>query len=140
MLRFLSAAVAIGACLALGVWVLRAGESGEQQGAFRALIVPVRPIERDGIGRCEAWRVADKKAVARLESFFPQYRTRPARPVAGGWEAVWDVYFDLPNKETICVTVSDANEAAWSTGHGDLKVRGDFYGFVEELRKRSAGK
>ncbi|HVA51379.1 MAG TPA: hypothetical protein VNH11_33870 [Pirellulales bacterium] len=112
-------------------------EAGEdEKGATQVLILAPAPLDRDGAGRWAAWRIVNPKVVAKIESFFPRYRARAAGKQAGAWETAWEVYFDLPNGESVHLSVSGAEEAAWSTGNGDLRVQAEFYRFVEELTRR----
>jgi uncharacterized protein YpmB len=44
------------------------------------------------------------------------------------------VYFDLPNHETVRVTVAhEKNHPFWSVGFGDFETHGDFNDFIDEI-------
>ena len=113
--------------------------AGRKEGAAHAVVVVNGTFSRQGVGAFEAFRVIDPDRLAALEAFFPGYRDRPANDLAGGWEAGYEVYFDLPDRRTVHVTVSENENAAyWTVGRGDLETKGDFVAFVQGLRDAGA--
>ena len=125
--------IALGTVAAL-VAVRAAEKPAKDAEPVSALVVVEGTLSRDGVGRTEAVRIVDPKTIAKLESFFPKYDQRPSGNVAAGWEVGHRVYFDFPNGESVRVTVSaNENAAFWSLGQGDFETNGDVTAFVESL-------
>ena len=135
MRRFTSTSLLIIVSLSVVLFGVRAAEQPPKiSKPVSALIVPEGLVLKDGVGKTEAIRITDPKKLAKLESFFPKYRQRPASDIAGGWDTGYLVYFDFPRGESVRVTVSENEDAAyWTLGRGDFKTQGDFKGFVENL-------
>jgi hypothetical protein len=99
-----------------------------------ALIVAEGTVSAEDVEHPNAVRISDPKTLARLESFFPDYRDRPSSEVARGWEVGHNVYFDFPQGVTIRIAVSENQNAAfWTAGRGDFRTHGDFKAFVDAL-------
>jgi hypothetical protein len=80
--------------------------------------------------------VFDAKVLSELEEFFPNYKVRPKSDVAGGWIVGYRVYFTFSDGETLRINVSENEGGAyWSIGRGDLRTKGNFVRFVEQLQK-----
>jgi hypothetical protein len=88
-----------------------------------------------GDPKWEEIRITDPKTLAKLESFFPNYRQRPTNSVAGLWMTGYEVYFNFSQGEPVRVAVAhELNSApAWSIGIGDFETNGDFKAFVRTL-------
>jgi hypothetical protein len=99
-----------------------------------ALIVAQGTVSAEGVEHPNVVRISDPKMLARLESFFPNYRDRPSSEVARAWEVGHNVYFDFPHGVTIRIAVSENQNAAfWTAGRGDFRTHGDFKAFVDAL-------
>ena len=86
-------------------------------------------------------QVTKAAELRQLESFFPDYRSRPSSMTAAGWIAGHQVLFDFPDGTTIQVTVSGNDKGkTWSVGQGDFSTRGDFKGFADGLLARNTEK
>lgn len=134
MRRFvIPTAVLIVATLAAIFLVVRAGDKPAKNARLiNALIMRENTVPKTGVVKVEAIRIIDPRKLEHLESFFPNYRQRPTSYTAGGWMAGYRVYFDFEGGESVRVTVSENENAAyWSTGHGDFDTKGDFNAFVE---------
>ena len=127
------------ALLIAGLAVLLLSMRGEKQTSNdaspgSALIVAQGTVSAGGVELPNAVRVSDPTTLARLESFFPNYRERPTSDAARGWIVGHTVYFDFPQGVTIRVAVSENQNAAfWSVGRGDFRTIGDFKAFVDSL-------
>jgi hypothetical protein len=133
--------LAVLACLFSVVFlsVKAAEKAPKKKQALSALIVEEGIIQRDGIGKMNAWRISSKEKLKQLEAFFPSYETRRKGGPPAGWEAGYRVYFNFKDGESIRVTVSENNDSdTWSIGRGDNPTRGDFRKFVDALKKRPA--
>ena len=100
-----------------------------------ALIVVEGVHTKDRIGQFRAISILDPKKLAKLETFFPNYRKLPASDIAAGWEMRYRVYFEFPEGKAIHLSVSAGKEASWSIGRGDFDVVGNFDEFVKALEK-----
>jgi hypothetical protein len=134
-MRKMIVAVAAALLTVLSVWIVAGERATNEEAPHRAVIVLAGTHGREGVGKFTAISVSDSQKIARLESFFPNYREFPSSDMAGGWKAGSHVYFDFANGRTVRVTVSQNDDGkTWSIGNGDLKTHGDFDGFIKHLR------
>ena len=86
--------------------------------------------------------VTDPQGLRELESFFPGYQNRPTSEIAGLWDSKYTVYFNFPGGISICVLVSENENARfWSIGEsGDFLTQGNFNAFVARLQAERAEK
>jgi hypothetical protein len=133
--------IVLAAALVTGVsvWMVAGERGAKDESPHKVVIVSAGVHSREGVGKFEAFSVVDREKIAKLESFFPDYRTHPSSDIAGGWKAGWHVYFDFRNGRTVRVTVSQNDDGkTWSIGHGDFQTHGDFDAFLKQLQKLAA--
>ena len=79
----------------------------------------------------EVLRVTSPHLVSHLEGLFPGYKDLPSSDTAGGWEAVYEVYFNFGGKSLR--VISDGQD--WSNGHGDTPVKGRIDKVLKTIRE-----
>lgn len=120
------------------VWAL-AGERQQKDRAPGSAVIVLEGVHsREGIGQTTAISIVDRKTIAKLEAFFPNYRKHPSSNRAAGWEAGYRVYFNFGKGRTARVTVSqNGGGDTWSMGDGDFATHGDFPKFIKDLQRRA---
>ncbi len=78
--------------------------------------------------------IDDAVTLAKLESFFPGYRQRPAGFAPGGWMTGYEIDFNYSDATSVHVVVeAKPSVEVWSSGNGDHPIRGDFRAFADGL-------
>jgi hypothetical protein len=121
------------------IWIVAGEKAALDEAPHRALIVVEGVHGTEGVGQFAAISVVDRPTIGKLESFFPNYRKLPSSDIAAGWKTGATVYFDFGNARTVRVTVAKNDDGkTWSVGNGDFNTRGDFNGFLKQLRSLPA--
>jgi hypothetical protein len=111
-------------------------EAVQKSTISKAVIVSVGDVahanDGSGVNKCESLAIHDEKLLAKLETFFPRYQTKPKSDIAYASEGKYEIYIELSDQSVYRIMLDFSGH--WSSGGGgSLDTKGNASAFIEEL-------